>query len=117
MFIKLTQVFTNYFWLLSRFLKLDYDSTRPLTLWGAGNKGKTIAKTLIENEVPFDWICDNPSCEVPFRFLKQIKNPQSIITVANAEAQKQNKKLSKEIRTPIYEGLFFLLLKKISIKR
>lgn len=82
------------------FLKLDYNKNRPLVIWGAGDKGKTIAKNMIENEIPFDWICDNPKKIgrdiygkklKPFNFLNEIKNPQSIITVANAEAQKQIK--------------------------
>ncbi|RMZ50740.1 glycosyltransferase family 2 protein [Flavobacteriaceae bacterium PRS1] len=102
---------------LHYFLKLDYNNTRPLTLWGAGDKGKTIAKTLIENEVPFDWICDNPKkighdiygvVLKPFRFLKQIKNPQSIITVANTEAQKQIRNyLTKLELQPMKDYFFF----------
>ena len=32
---------------LHYFLELDYDDKRPLTIWGAGTKGKTIAKALI----------------------------------------------------------------------
>lgn len=101
---------------LHYFLKLDYDNTRPLTLWGAGDKGKTIAKTLIENEIPFDWICDNPKKigrdiygkELkPFRFLKQIKNPQSIITVANTEAQKQIRSYLKKLELQSMKDYFF----------
>ena len=101
---------------LHYFLKLDYNNTRPLTLWGAGNKGKKIAKTLIENEVPFHWICDNPKKigrdiygqELkPFNYLKQIKNPQSIITVANAEAQKQIRAYLKKLELQSMKDYFF----------
>lgn len=82
------------------FLKLDYDNSRPLALWGAGNKGKKIAKALLEGNIFFYWICDNPKKigrEIygktlqPFSFLQQLKNSQSIITVANPEAQIQIK--------------------------
>ncbi|MBT8271082.1 MAG: glycosyltransferase, partial [Bacteroidia bacterium] len=39
------------------FLKLDLDKSRPLTVWGAGYKGKTVAKHLIKAGQPFHWIC------------------------------------------------------------
>lgn len=80
------------------FLKLDYDSSRPLTLWGAGFKGKTIARHLIKQNIPFVWICDNPNKigkkiykqeMKAFRELEILENPQSIVTVANAKAQKE----------------------------
>lgn len=83
---------------LHYFLELDYDASRALTVWGAGTKGKTIAKQLKKRKVPFIWICDNPKkvgkriygfelCD--FDHLKSLQNPQSIVTVANEEAQQQ----------------------------
>ncbi|MBT8218418.1 MAG: glycosyltransferase [Bacteroidia bacterium] len=42
------------------FLKIDYDPMRQLILWGAGKKGKVLAKKLIEKELDFMWICENP---------------------------------------------------------
>lgn len=45
----------------SYFLKLDYQPTKELYLWGAGKKGKEIAKILIENKIDFKWICNNPN--------------------------------------------------------
>ena len=81
---------------LHYFLKLDYDRTRPLTLWGAGNKGKKIAKGLIAHKVDFHWLCDNPKKIGKdiygkkmhrYTILQGLKNPQSIVTVANEEAQ------------------------------
>jgi len=101
---------------LHYFLKLDYNSSRPLILWGAGDKGKTITKTLIEKKIPFHWICDNQKKigrdiygkELkPFRFLKQVKNPQSIITVANAEAQKQIRNYLKKLELQSMTDYFF----------
>jgi len=82
------------------FLELDYDNTRPLVVWGAGYKGKTIAKALVEQSIPFYWICDNPKKIgksiygqklLPFTDLAHIINPQSIVTVANENAQKRIK--------------------------
>ncbi|WMI65537.1 glycosyltransferase family 2 protein [Aestuariibaculum sp. YM273] len=78
------------------FLELDYDKNRPLVVWGAGWKGKTIAKTLLKKNIPFEWICNNPQKigkhiydqeMKPFQHLEHIKQPQSIITVANPKAQ------------------------------
>ncbi|NAS30482.1 glycosyltransferase [Flavobacteriaceae bacterium R38] len=80
------------------FLKLHYNEKRPLTVWGAGNKGKTIAKNLLDHKIPFFWVCDNPkkiNKEIyhqtmrDFSFLKTLDRPQSIVTVANEEAQKE----------------------------
>lgn len=85
---------------LKYFLELDYDKNKKLIVWGAGNKGKIIAKALIKKSIPFEWICDNPNkigrdiygkILQPFCFLKTIKNPQSIITVANKTSQKEIK--------------------------
>lgn len=101
---------------LHYFLKIDYDKNRPLIIWGAGDKGKTIVKNLIENEIPFDWICDNPKKigrdiygqELkPFNFLKDIENPQSIITVANTEAQKQIRAYLKKLKLQSMKDYFF----------
>jgi len=85
---------------LHYFLDLDYNSNKTLVVWGAGTKGKLIAKTLIEKEIPFEWICDNPNkigrdiygkILQPFDYLETIKNSQSIITVANKKSQKEIK--------------------------
>lgn len=81
---------------LHYFLKLDYDPNRSLVIWGAGNKGKTIAQKLLEKNIVFYWLCDNPKKigksiygqeMLHYTLLEQLKNPQSIITVANEEAQ------------------------------
>lgn len=80
------------------FLRIDYDPQRPLTVWGAGTKGKTIAKKLIEQEVPFHWVCDNPNKigksiygreMLPFQSLSAFHQPQTIVTVANEDAQQE----------------------------
>lgn len=82
---------------LHYFLLQDYNKNRPLVIWGAGTKGKTIAKGLLESKITFNWLCDNTNkigksiygVEMQhFEFLAQLKNPQSIITVANENAQK-----------------------------
>ncbi|WP_047245649.1 glycosyltransferase [Maribacter thermophilus] len=82
------------------FLKLDHDPNKTLVVWGAGNKGKKIARELLKKEIPFYWVCDNPKKigkdiygkkMLPFKILEELPNTQSIITVANEEAQKEIK--------------------------
>lgn len=43
------------------FLDQDIDSSLPLILWGAGTKGKKIASLLLNKEVQFQWVCNNPN--------------------------------------------------------
>ncbi|MGW9686143.1 glycosyltransferase family 2 protein [Flagellimonas sp. 2504JD1-5] len=83
---------------LHYFLKLDREKVRPLAIWGAGFKGKTISKKLVEQNIDFTWLCDNPKKIgkkiyetelVHFKALESLKNPQSIVTVANEEAQSE----------------------------
>jgi hypothetical protein len=81
---------------LHYFLKLDRDPSRPLAVWGAGAKGKTIAKNLKAKGHPFRWLCDNPRkigkkiYGIPmehFSVLDTLPRAQSIITVASEAAQ------------------------------
>lgn len=89
---------------LRYFLDLHYDNNRPLAIWGAGEKGKFIAKLLVEENIPFEWICDNPKKigkhiydqEMKnFNHLEVLNHPQSIITVANEQAQEEIKSYFK----------------------
>lgn len=81
---------------LHYFMELSYDPSKTLIIWGAGTKGKKMAKLLSKATIPFEWICDNPKKigkEIygktlqPFESLSKIEDYQSIITVANREAQ------------------------------
>jgi glycosyltransferase involved in cell wall biosynthesis len=78
------------------FLKLNYDNNRPLVVWGAGRKGKSIAQYLIKENTTFNWLCNNPKkigksiYDVLMQSEKAIEtldNPQIIIAVANHEEQ------------------------------
>lgn len=80
------------------FLKLNYVQEKKLVLWGAGKKGKKIAKELIAQSVNFYWICDNPKKIgkeiynqelLSVEALEKNDNSQSIITVANQDAQNE----------------------------
>jgi len=101
---------------LHYFIELDYDHKRTLTVWGAGNKGKTIAKLLVEKEIPFHWICDNPKKIGKsiygqklknFDHLETLKNPQSIVTVANEDAQTEIKQHFKNWQMIAMVDYFF----------
>lgn len=63
-----------------------------MVVWGAGSKGKGIAKVLAEINVPFHWVCDNPKkigkeiygkIMLGFHVIDEFENAQNIITVAN----------------------------------
>jgi glycosyltransferase involved in cell wall biosynthesis len=101
---------------LRYFLKLDWNPKRPLTLWGAGNKGKTIAKLLIKKDIHFQWICDNPNKIgkkiygqelYHFNALKKLENPQTIVTVANSKAQEQIRDYFMTLNKKNIEDYFF----------
>ena len=83
---------------LDYFLKLDRDPSRPLALWGAGFKGKYLAKSLVKKGLSFSWLCDNPKKIgkdiygkplAHYKILKTLRTPQSLIAVANEAAQRE----------------------------
>lgn len=82
---------------LRYFLEIDYHPESNLVVWGAGKKGKQIAQKLLDQNIRFNWICNNKKkigkhiYEVEmqrFSILKEFEQPQIIITVANKEDQK-----------------------------
>ncbi|WCO02746.1 glycosyltransferase family 2 protein [Psychroserpens ponticola] len=101
---------------LHYFLELNYNALRPLTVWGAGQKGKTTAKLLQKAGVDFIWICDNPKkigkhiYDVKlynFEHLKTLRNPQSIITVANSKEQEIIKLYLESINMAVMNDYIF----------
>jgi len=81
---------------INYFMELNYDVTKILIIWGAGKRGKLLAKKLIELNIDFIWVCNNPNKIDRIIYNKQLKsieyldeldNYQSIITVANEESQ------------------------------
>ncbi|WP_242134845.1 glycosyltransferase [Aestuariivivens marinum] len=99
------------------FIDIDYNVNKTLVVWGAGNKGKIAAKIFLKRGIPFEWICNNPNKigksiygkpMQPFDKLKQIKNSQSIITVANKKAQKEIRQYFNELGLkPVKDYVFF----------
>ncbi|MGB5459375.1 MAG: glycosyltransferase [Eudoraea sp.] len=102
---------------LHYFLKLHHDHRRPLTVWGAGNKGKSIARDLLQQNIPFHWLCDNPNKigktiygkEMKhFNYLLNLEKPISIVTVANEEAQEMITNFFSNLgQTPMVDYFFF----------
>ena len=101
---------------LHYFLKLNYKAEIPLVIWGAGTKGKTIAQSLLDQQIDFYWLCDNPKKigkeiyekeMLHFEFLNELENPQSIITVANEEAQKAIRLYLDKLEQKSMEDFFF----------
>jgi glycosyltransferase involved in cell wall biosynthesis len=102
---------------MHHFLDIDYDKEKTLTIWGAGTKGKIMAAILIERHIPFEWICDNPKkigkdiygkTLREFNTLSEIKNPQSLITVANKTAQTEIRAFLESLKMqPLKDYIFF----------
>ena len=102
---------------LDWFLKTDHDPTRPLVLWGAGKKGKRIARLLNEKNISFGWVTNNvekTGHEIRgvelryFDILQKLKNPQIIIAVAAPDDQAEIKKyLTENNLIPMTHFYFF----------
>lgn len=99
------------------FFELHRDSSRELTLWGAGKKGKELAAFLIEQNQDFSWVTNNPNkidkdiygkkLESEKRLLKKI-GPQILIAIRNKEAQKEIKKALDSMNQTPNTDYFFL---------
>ncbi len=81
---------------LKYFIALDYHQNRQLILWGAGKKGKYLAKFFQFKNIPFRWISNNKrktgkhiseTILEDFNIIKTISNPQIIISVAAPDDQ------------------------------
>jgi len=64
------------------FLKIDRNKTIPLVLWGAGKKGKKIARVLLELGENFTWVTDNP-LKFGVNIYNQIVRPRNKINLKN----------------------------------
>ncbi len=100
------------------FRDLDYDSHRTLVLWGAGTKGKKLARQLQEHHLPFRWICNTPGkwghyiynvfMETP-EVLQQIPNPQIIVAVSGPDDQQQLLNLFRQKSMQEGQDFFFFV--------
>ncbi|SNR65025.1 Glycosyltransferase involved in cell wall bisynthesis [Maribacter sedimenticola] len=101
---------------LHYFLKLEYDTGKTLVVWGAGKKGKEVARSLIEKKIPFTWVCDNTKKIgkeiygvklLHYSQLEKISISQCIITVANEDEQYTIKTYLEELGTTSSVDYFF----------
>jgi len=83
---------------LKAFLSIDWDESKTVTIWGAGKKGKELAKKMIAQKIPFEWICDNVGKIGKDIYgvilkseedLKSIENPALIIVIAGPDDQQK----------------------------
>ena len=98
------------------FLKLNFDESRPLIIWGAGRKGKAIAQYLIREGVVFHWLCNNPKKIGKDIYgvrmqseaaIEELKKPQVIVAVANDEEQAVLKRYFHQRRMETMKDYFF----------
>ncbi|MEZ4971164.1 MAG: glycosyltransferase family 2 protein [Flavobacteriaceae bacterium] len=98
------------------FLKLDRNDYSPLVLWGAGKKGKTLAKKLLKKNIVFTWVCDNSNkigLDIygkkmdHYTEITKLEKAQIIITVANKEAQVFIKKYLLALKKKTVQDSFF----------
>lgn len=80
------------------FFKLHFDPDRPLALWGAGKKGKALARDLSARGIEFYWISNNPRKTGRLIYGKpilsvaaffEIPDPQVIVAVAAPDGQRE----------------------------
>jgi len=83
---------------LDYFFKLERDNKRPLVVWGAGSKGKLMAKLLNQRGLDYTWVSNNPKKHgkeiyeqimQSFEDILTTDNPQVIITVALKNAKNE----------------------------
>ncbi len=98
------------------FLKLDYQPEKTLYLWGAGKKGKWVAKSLINSGINFTWVCNSDSkighniYGVMLRSFEEIDNNhniQLIIAVAAPDDKRMILKILSEKRIALNYFFFF----------
>ncbi|MEO1260661.1 MAG: glycosyltransferase family 2 protein [Bacteroidota bacterium] len=101
---------------LNWFLKSDYQRDRPLVIWGAGKKGKRLARLLNEKNISFGWVTNNQDkigheirgVELrQFNILQKLNNPQIIVAVAASDDQKEIKNYFQKINLQPSSHFFF----------
>ncbi len=101
---------------LDYFFKLDRVVNRPLVIWGAGTKGKQMAKLLNEKNIDYTWVSNNPNKhgkEIHEQILKSYEeilktnNPQIIVTVAQRNAKTEITRFLDGLKLKEYEDYYF----------
>lgn len=63
---------------LNYFLAIEHDLSKTLILWGAGTKGKMIAKEMINRIIDFEWVTENQNKIGHNIYDVILKDPESI---------------------------------------
>ncbi|MGJ8659200.1 MAG: glycosyltransferase family 2 protein [Cellulophaga fucicola] len=101
---------------LDYFLELEHKTNNTLIVWGAGKKGKEIAKKLLTKQIPFYWVCNNNKKIGKdiydqklhhFSSVTKHTNPQIIITVANQKEQVNIKTYLNSLNLNTVKDYFF----------
>jgi glycosyltransferase involved in cell wall biosynthesis len=68
---------------LDMFMKYEYQPNKKLLIWGAGKKGKRAARYLLEKNLEFSWITDNPKKQGLCIYGKQLLKRCEIFNTVN----------------------------------
>ncbi len=68
---------------LDMFMKYEYEPDCELIIWGAGKKGKRAARYLLEKNLEFSWITDNPKKQGLDIYGKKLLNRCEIFNMVN----------------------------------
>lgn len=88
------------------FKKLKYQNGKKIVLWGAGNKGKALAKILQEDAIEFSWLSNNPhkiGHDIFGRIIQDIstfawENSQTIVAVSSPHDQSEIQTFMQNMR-------------------
>lgn len=102
---------------LHYFLNTDYSEQCQLILWGCGKKGKNLAKLLIDQNVSFKWVSNNPRkighsiYGIPIQDLDSIKETterQIIISISDRNFEKEKLDIFQSLHLKSNEIFEFL---------
>ncbi|NRB62930.1 MAG: glycosyltransferase family 2 protein [Saprospiraceae bacterium] len=68
---------------VSHFAQIDFDPDSHLILWGAGKKGKLLAKALASEGLPFSWTCNTATKWGKEIYGKTMLNPRELHGISN----------------------------------
>lgn len=97
------------------FLELDRDRSKPLLLWGAGKKGKLVARLLQTHNEEFEWVTNNtkktyaPIYGVQLKTLEDFdtKNYQNILVVSGPDDKLRLQQVLDELGLQKRENYFW----------
>lgn len=101
---------------LQFFLQHDFSTRRKLLLWGAGRKGKQLARKLLDMGIPFEWTSNNPEKTGKHIYEKKILNEPSekewavhqiILAFSSPEDRRNMQKRLDKLHLEVNEDYFW----------